>query len=225
MKKLLVFVLVCMLSLPLFAQERDKTSTSAAPSPEITALQTAYRLAKYGYSNYSASALIGAAEIFTNVYTYALDAAADKSQDGAVSEAKAETPVITPANLLADARKYAAGDSAMLAWADIVQRELGRTYAGLPRGPKNGTETVAALGSVSYRLTFRANQLAQVYVFGDGTTDLDLYIYDQDGNLIDYDDDWSDECMVLWVPKLTGQFTIVVKNLGRVWNRYYITTN
>ena len=41
MRKLLVFVLVRMLSLPLLAQEGNKDS-SAAPSPELTALQTAY---------------------------------------------------------------------------------------------------------------------------------------------------------------------------------------
>jgi len=227
MKKLLVFVLVCMLSLPLFAQERDKTtSTTAAPSPEITALQTAYSLAKYGYSNFSASALIGAAEILVKVQTQALGAAADKSQSGATSGAKTETPEFTPANLLADARKYANGDSTMIAWADNVQKAMASTATrGVTTGPKHGIETVAALGSVSYRLNFTANQLAQVYVSGDGTTDLDLYVYDQNGNLITYDDDWGDECLVRWYPKWTGAFTIIVKNLGRVWNRYYITTN
>jgi hypothetical protein len=225
MRKLLVFVLVCMLCLPLFAQERDKTSASAAPSPEITALQTAYSLAKYGYSNYSASALIGAAEILAQVQTQALGASADKSQGGTTSGAKTETLEFTPANLLADARKYAAGDSTMLAWADSVQKSLSTATRGVTGGPRQGIETVAALGTVSYVLPFQANQLAQVYVSGDGTTDLDVYVYDQNGNLIEYDDDWGDECLVRWIPRWTGQFTIVVKNLGRVWNRYYITTN
>ena len=225
MKKLLVFVLVCMLSLPLFAQERDKSSASAAPSPEITALQTAYSLAKYGYSNFSASALIGAAEILAQVQTQALGATADKGQDGATSGAKTETPEFTPANLLADARKYAAGDSTMIAWADSVQRSLNTATRGVPGGPRRTVETVRALSSDRYSITFQGNQLAQVYVSGDGTTDLDLYIYDQYGNLIDYDDDWGDECLVRWIPRVTGTFTIVVKNLGRVYNRYYITTN
>jgi hypothetical protein len=225
MKKVFVIAILCVLCMPMFAQERDKSSASAAPTPEITALQTAYSLAKYGYSNSSASALIGAAEILARIKTQALAAAADKSKNGSTSETKTETPEFTPANLLADARKFAGKDKTMLAWADSVQKSLGASTRGVAGGPKNGIETVGALGSLSYTLPFIAGQLAQVYVSGDGSTDLDVLVYDQNGVLITFDDDWGDECLVRWVPKWTGPFTIVVKNLGRVWNRYYITTN
>jgi len=229
MKKLIAFVFVCVFSLPLFAQERDKTSTSLAPSPEITALQTAYSLAKYGYRYFSASALIGAAEILAQVQTQALVATTDKSQAGSASVAKTETPEFTPINLLTEARKYIAGDSTMLAWADSLQKKLDMDASGdrggPNQGPKQGRETVAASGSVFYTLPFQANQLAQVYVSGDGSTDLDVYVYDQNGNLVDFNDGYDDECLVRWVPKQTEQFTVVVKNLGRVQNRYTITTN
>jgi hypothetical protein len=84
---------------------------------------------------------------------------------------------------------------------------------------------VEAFSTVTYAFNFQANQLAQVYVSGDGDTDLDLYVYDQNGSLVAYDEDWSDECLVRWIPNRTGTFTVVIKNLGRVWNQYYITTN
>jgi hypothetical protein len=226
MKKVFVIVMICVLCAPLFTQERDKTSGSGTPSPEITALQTAYNLAKYGYSNYSASALIGAAEILVKIQTQPLGAKPDKGQGGATSGTKAEPPEFTPVKLLADAKRFAAGDATMLAWADKVEKSLAASSTrGAAGGPKQGLETVAALGRVSYIIPFTAGQLAQVYVSGDGTTDLDLFIYDSNGNLVTYDDDYGDECLARWIPARTGQFTIVVKNLGRVWNRYYIMTN
>jgi hypothetical protein len=76
-----------------------------------------------------------------------------------------------------------------------------------------------------YTLAFRAGELAEVAVSGDGDTDLDLYILDQNNNLIVYDEGYTDQCYVRFVPKWTGNFSIVVKNRGRVWNRYQIATN
>ncbi|GMO11583.1 MAG: hypothetical protein Ta2D_13740 [Rickettsiales bacterium] len=62
-------------------------------------------------------------------------------------------------------------------------------------------------------------------VSGDGDTDLDLYIYDANGNLIEYDENYSDDCYVSWVPKWTGSYTIRIVNRGRVYNRFIIATN
>jgi hypothetical protein len=226
MKKVLIVVIACILGMPLFAQGNDKASTSAEPSPEITAIQTAYNLAKYGYSNYSASALIGAAEILAGIQTQSLGTSPSRGQSTAASGARTDTPPeFTPANLLADARRLAGRDSTMIAWADSVQRALGTATRGAVGGPKSGMERVEAFATNTYTINFQAGKLAEVYVSGDGDTDLDLYVYDQNGSLIDFDEDWNDECLVRWVPNRTGPFTIVVKNLGRVWNRYYITTN
>jgi hypothetical protein len=67
--------------------------------------------------------------------------------------------------------------------------------------------------------------LAEIVVVGDGDTDLDLYVYDANGNLIEYDEDYSDDCCVSWVPLWTGAYTIRAVNRGRVYNRFTITTN
>jgi hypothetical protein len=226
MKKLLMLAVACVLCMPLFAQERDKGSDSAAPSAEITAMQTAYNLAKYGYSAYSASALIGAAEILAKIQTQPLSASPSMGQGTAAGETRTEAPPeFTPANLLADARKFAGNDSTMIAWADSVQRQLGAATRGAAGGPKQALERVPAFNTVTYTINFQAGQLAQVYVSGDGYTDLDLYVYDQNGSLVAYDEDYTDECLVRWIPSRTGTFTIVVKNLGRVWNQYYLLTN
>jgi hypothetical protein len=92
-------------------------------------------------------------------------------------------------------------------------------------GPKFDNYTVAARSTITYRQCFHAGELAMVTVIGDGYTDLDLYVYDESGNLIASDTDDSDDCVVTWVPRWTGQFTIKVVNRGYTHNSFRLRTN
>lgn len=113
----------------------------------------------------------------------------------------------------------------MLAWADKVQRSLASKTRGAVGGPRYQIDAVNAKSSLSYGLNFTAGRLAEIFVSGDGDTDLDLYIYDQNGNLIRASEDYSDDCYVSWVPSWTGLYTIKVVNRGNVYNRFEIVTN
>ena len=62
-------------------------------------------------------------------------------------------------------------------------------------------------------------------VDGDGDTDLDIFIYDQNGYLVAYDDDYSDYCVASWRPRWSGVYRVVIVNHGRVYNRYRLSTN
>jgi hypothetical protein len=224
MKKVLVLVVLCGICVSLSAQAGDKPASSQPVSPGLSAIQTANNLAKYGYSSYSASALIGAAEILAGVRTQALDAAPSAGEAAAGAGAKTEKPEFTPANLIADAKKYAAGDAAMLAWAAKVEGSL-NTTRGAVGGPKQGRHSVQARSSDQFRLAFTGGRLAEILVSGDGDTDIDLYVYDANNNLIVSSEDYSDDCYVSWVPAWTGNYTIRVVNRGNVYNRYIIVTN
>ena len=59
-----------------------------------------------------------------------------------------------------------------------------------------------------------------VTVTGDGSTDLDCWIFDGDGNLVDSDTDNTDDC-VLSTPGI-GQHRLVIKNFGSVYNDYVV---
>ena len=83
-------------------------------------------------------------------------------------------------------------------------------------------EEVRANSSDRYTHRFYAGETVYIYVNGDGDTDLDLYVYDENGNLIDSDTDYGDTCLCSFTPRWTGRFTIKVKNLGNVYNRYKI---
>ena len=98
--------------------------------------------------------------------------------------------------------------------------------AGSITGAKSTIAAVGAFGRDEFRpVTFVGGQLAVVLVSGDGDTDLDLYVYDDNGNLVARDDDGTDLCVASFVPHRTGTFTIVVRNRGRVYNRYVLATN
>ena len=105
MKKILLIACLCGFSIAAFAQE-EKPESNKAASPEMAALQTAASLAKYGYANYSATALVEAAKIFSETKTQPMDIEAERSNSETVSE-KDNAVSFDPAQLLVDAKKFA----------------------------------------------------------------------------------------------------------------------
>ena len=87
------------------------------------------------------------------------------------------------------------------------------------------TDVVKANTTDTYRLYFTKGVEAEILVIGDGDTDLDLYVYDENGNLIEYDIDFGDDCYVSWTPKWSGYFKVKIKNLGNISNRYLLVCN
>ena len=221
-----IFLIMSLLSLSVmgFAQE-DKATLDKAVSPELSALQTAASLAKYGYANYSSTALIEAAKIFAE--TKAQEGAVVKtSQNTQTGEIKESAVSFKPAQLLADAKKFAGKDKVVLAYANQVEKSLkSSSTRGAVGGPRYAEDVVYGKDVNTYTVKFWANELAQVGVSGNGNTDLDLYVYDANGNLIGSDSDYSDDCLVRWVPAWSGTFTIKVVNRGIYNNAFVILTN
>jgi hypothetical protein len=93
-------------------------------------------------------------------------------------------------------------------------------------GPVGGFTAQRALvpGNTTHTYSYRMvpGARATVIVIGDGDTDLDLFVYDQFGNLVASDTDTSDDCAVVFVPAAAGPYTIHVKNLGGIANAYRI---
>ena len=97
--------------------------------------------------------------------------------------------------------------------------------AGAVGGPKWDNFTVPARTNVTYNANFYAGELAIVGIVGDHYTSLDLYVYDEHGNLIACGADTVDGCAVSWTPKWTGKFTIKVVNRGYTYNSFRLRTN
>ena len=222
MKKLFMIAVMGLMAFSASAQNAmdDKGKTSGQPSDGIAQVQLANQLAQYGYDNSSASALIEAAAILVEVGGQDLQAEYTRGEGADVA---GERVAVTPTQLIADAKRFAEGDKTLLAMADKVK--LNGTSRGAVGGPKRSSTYVLANSTDVFTIRFRGDQLAEVFVSGDGDTDLDLYVYDENNNLIESDVDYTDQCYVSWTPAWTGPFKVKVVNRGRVRNYYTIWTN
>ena len=209
-------------------QNEEKPEVTTEASQELSAISVANELARHGYAVESPMALIEAADILASTPTRPADAKiTEQGPENADEEEKVAAPEITPEQLLADARALT-DDANLLALADKVAAKLAAESAGTrgnSYGPKYGRYRVYANSYMTFDEKFRASEIAEVAVSGDRTTDLDLYVYDENGNLIASDTDYTDQCYVSFCPRWTGWFRIKVLNRGRVYNDYSIATN
>ncbi|MGQ0615190.1 MAG: hypothetical protein ACT4PV_15765 [Planctomycetaceae bacterium] len=187
---------------------------------------TACQLADYGRRNNDPIALISAARILKAVTTQAMEAKPEtKKSEGEAADGqkeKSKHPPLSAESCLDAAAGMIGEDEALAALIEAVRGEAMREAVG---GPQCGTYVLNGRCYQDFVVTFYGGRYAQVTVQGDGDTDLDLFIYDQNGNLIVSDTRAGDYCGVYWTPRWTGPFRIRVVNLGRVWNRYVIATN
>jgi len=230
MKRLLVLLVTCLFAGSVFAQTtqtEEKKEQEGAPSAEVANIKLANELIKYGYANNDALPLIQAAEILLATPTRELKVT--KSEPSAKpADVKEKTSGIShsPEKLLADAKELAAGNDNLLALIKNVEVKLGgQKLRGRVFGPAKVMRRVFANSSYTDYILFEGGTIAEVLISGDGDTDLDLYIYDENGNFIAKDDDYSDDCLVRFVPKWTGSFKIKVINRGRVYNDYLLLSN
>jgi len=92
----------------------------------------------------------------------------------------------------------------------------------LEKGYAQGYSTVYGSSSDTYTEYFVGGFAAGAYLSGNGNTDLDLYIYDANGNLICRSEAMFDDEYCIWTPSWTGMFKVVVKNRGSISNRYFL---
>lgn len=222
MKKVLLIVgLLMAMSFTVSAQpEASNALQNDKPEPAtegMAALQLASDLVKYGKDTEQALPLIQALQIMKSVtlteggFVKEEPTAADK--DGAM--------ILDYNAVLAQAKEFAAGDKTLM----TLISDLDKVQRGRTTGETYHTDLVRANHTDVYTMRFVGGEKAEVAVVGDGDTDLDLYIYDENGNLIKSDTDYGDDCYVSWYPKWTGSFKVKIKNLGSISNRYVLLTN
>jgi hypothetical protein len=205
------------------AQESAASAQPKAVNENAQLLGMAGELVKYGYKTQSALPLIQAVQIYKSIGVVPEAEAKQKEVEGQkVAEAKKKNNPVQydQTKLIADATAYADGDQNILGLIkgldDVRGRVGGETYH---------MDTVDAGLTDVYTMRFQGGEDATIIVSGDGDTDLDLYVYDENDNLIDYDDDGTDDCVVSFTPRWTGNFKIKVKNLGDTYNSYTLITN
>lgn len=227
MKKILFFLSMIAVSFSSMAQTvEDKPEVKGETSESLAAVKLANQVLRYGYENKSTLALLDALQIFSENPTQAFKATKEgEAVDESKTDGKKAKVSFDYESVLADAKAFADGDSNLLALIDNIDAEAKGAQRGNINGPSRDYAAVNGKSYINYTASFVANELAEVLVSGDGDTDLDLYVYDSNGNLIASDTDYSDDCYVRWIPAWTGRYTIRIVNRGPVYNRFVILTN
>jgi hypothetical protein len=133
----------------------------------------------------------------------------------------ADGPVSSDA-MFAKARELAAGDEALLgviddAMAEGTRGRIGGAVQWLSRLPAGQTDV--------WEIPFYGNSYAEIAVVGDGDSNLDIVVTDENGNVFCYDVSWSDSLYCDFTPAWNGYFYVTVQNIGRMRNSYYLLTN
>src|SRR5574342_516801 len=77
--------------------------------------------------------------------------------------------------------------------------------------PMVGTGRLSAGQAEQYNVVLRGNVTYRVYVRPDrSAVDFDLQVYDENANLVEWDEDPASEAFCIITPKWTGPFKIVV---------------
>lgn len=212
----------------------DKGTESGAAAG-VAILNQAGDLVRYARETQSPVAMLAAVQMISRVqYQQSSDKVGTKKTDETKTpargsaDAKAQNPAVTydTQKLLAEAKGWAKGNPQLLALISTEASKHGSSgNLGAASGPIVHHDSVLARHYDDYTVTFVAGELARVAVVGDGDTDLDLYIYDESGNLITSDTDYSDQCLVEFTPRWTGVFRVRVVNNGYVYNNYVLLTN
>lgn len=225
MSSLLAATAAIALTGAVFAQDADETGTNVAEDQRgteatgVELLALSLDLYAYGVDARDPLAVIVAARIRQGVdvedreYEIA-------EQEGEVEEAEIE--FASAEDMLDEARVLARGDEALAGLIAEVEADASRGRVG---GPGRGTGWVGARSMTSYNVTFRGGERAAVWANGPGRTDLDMYVYDQNGNQICRHIDYSDRMSCFWTPRWTGTFRVEIRNLGNVGVSYNMVTN
>lgn len=213
MRKLILTICLCGFALASFAQE-EKVSLSKPVSENFKAYTTGLSLLQFGYETSSPTALIEAARIIASV---PVAPGNFECLDNDKVEGKKDQKIsFDPRKILEDALAMAGNDKTLKNLAQDVMKSLDapkKRYA--VGGPYTLEGSVSKQSSKSYTCKFYGGEVAEVGVVGDGDNDLDLYVYDANGNLVASDTDYIDTCVARWVPAWTGTFTIKIVNRGK----------
>ena len=85
---------------------------------------------------------------------------------------------------------------------------------------------VAANGADAYQFQYtKDGGKARVSIRGDGDTDLEVAVMSPDGAVLTRTKCKEDRVDLAWTPAVDGVYRVTVRNAGKIWNRYCLTTD
>lgn len=224
----LAAAIIAGLTLPALAE--DKNGVNAAdPSAEtggaVADLAMAQELYHYGVETRDALSVLAAARIAQSIAPEDVEREKETKPIEGMDVTEQGTGVdkpVTPEMMLDKAMELAGGDPAITGLVEDAKAEGSRGRVG---GASRTLSRLRAGHTDIYRTAFHGGRLAEIAILGDGDSNLDLVVTDENGNVICLDRSYSDRLYCSFTPAWTGTFVIGVKNQGRLRNSYYILTN
>jgi hypothetical protein len=189
-------------------------------------LHLGYALARYSREVGSAEGLLLATEILDGARAQTLEVAPMEVVDWPEREVVegGEVEEMSREALLAAARGVTE-DRRLAKRIDAASAAEPRVTMGAVGGPRSSCISARGYSTHTYQLDFVGGQDAMVSVDGDHTSDLDAYVFDEAGHMIDWDMRSIDAGSLAWKPHWTGTFFVRVKNRGAHSNHYCISVN
>ncbi len=208
----------------------DQDGPNALPMSEgeggaVAQLAMAQDLYHYGLANGDALSVLAAARIAGSITPKDVDRDIENKPTEGVEIAEEGEGVDAPAGveeMYSAALELAGGDPSLVGLIEDAQAEGSRGRVG---GASRTLSRLRAGRTDFFTESFYGGRLAEIAILGDGDADLDLLVTDANGNTICLDRSYSDRLYCSFTPAWTGNFHIVVKNMGRIRNSYYILTN
>ncbi len=223
MKSIISTLLIICILFPFEISAQFENNNNKKKFSKVESTRMAVKLEYYAYEYKSASALIAAAEILIKNRIIDLRPS-DEEINKIGKEIKNAEHINT---MLNKARMFAHGDKEIISLADKIENGVFslQTSRGVIGGARVGNHQLAANGTNSFWVMFKANELAEVSVIGTGNNVIKLHVYDEKGSLIKKDIRYKAECYVNWEPQIRSAYKIEIKNNSNQEINYSITTN
>lgn len=203
-----------------------------APAGTVARLASAWELIDYGFETRSPEALVVAAGMLLDQpVTERVLSKIEKRRRPRPTKGQREHPkrAVRPeynaSELAAKAREMALGDDIATQLVERLELRLAERPRGRVAGVWKHCDRVEPDRVDRYEIEFESGELAEILVEGDGSTDLDCYVFNSSGSVIDSRADHFDTCLLAWLPGDTLGFAIEIENLGGSANEYCLLTN
>lgn len=184
----------------------------------------AYQLIRYGYQERSALPLITALQVLRTQGTSSNEAIITKVDGSSPIENDSLKNVklsFDEKQIINDATLFASENANLLSLLKDLQTQTRDALPGLD-SPRTVRDRVNAGATDVWKIVLRGGKPVHLFVMGDGDTDLDVFVYDTEGNLV-ADDSGCDEAGISFTPRWTMTYIIKIKNLGKVYNQYVMS--
>ncbi len=213
------------LALPGFAQDKTKANVDTSATGTKGAVATmamAQDLYTLGVANKDALTVLTAAKLANSVDVKEVERKVETTGDEVADGEDGVDAPITAETMMATAKELAGENEVIAGLISDAETEgtrgrIGGASSTLSRLPGGRTDT--------WTVPFYGNSYAELAIVGDGDSNLDVLVTDENGNTICYDVSWTDKVYCDFVPAWNGYFYITVQNNGRKRNSYYLVTN